>query len=204
MNDAISRGVMLGLSTGAVCLGFCAPILAPLMMAEQRLSARERAKPLLLFLLGRLIAYLLCGALAGWLGGRFLGLFNPTVIGILYLLAALLLLSYAMRIGLPEWNLCRWLTNSLPTRRTSFGLGFLLGLNLCPPFAAALTDVFVEGRVFYGLLFFFTLYLTTSLFLIPLFFLGRFSLHEPVRLIGRMAMLISAMLYLILGLGRLI
>jgi sulfite exporter TauE/SafE len=204
MTDAITRGVMLGLSTGAVCLGFCAPILAPLMMAEERLSLRERARPLILFLFGRLIAYLLCGALAGWLGSRFLGLFSPAVSGTLYLLTALLLVSYGLQIGLPEWKICRWLTNSVPARRTSFGLGFLLGLNLCPPFVAALTDVFVAGRVLYGLLFFFTLYLMTSLFLMPLFFLGQFSIREPVRVIGRMAMIITAVLYFFLGLQRLI
>ena len=67
----ILKALALGLSSGIFCLGYCYPILGPIMFSsEERRGWSRAAQSLGLFLAGRLIAYLIFGLLAGLLGQR--------------------------------------------------------------------------------------------------------------------------------------
>jgi sulfite exporter TauE/SafE len=57
----------------------------------------------------------------------------------------------------------------------AFLVGFLTGVNICPPFLASLTYVFNLKDVFASLLFFLMFFLGTSVYIIPAAFLGIFT-----------------------------
>ena len=69
----IVRALSLGFSTGVFCLGFCYPILGPLLLSRRE-STGGYARSLTLFLAGRLAAYLLFGLITGMVGGSMSGL----------------------------------------------------------------------------------------------------------------------------------
>jgi sulfite exporter TauE/SafE len=54
----------LGLSSGAVCLAYCAPVLVPYILGEGQ-PIRQNSMILARFLSGRLFGYLLVGLLTG-------------------------------------------------------------------------------------------------------------------------------------------
>jgi len=59
--------------------------------------------------------------------------------------------------------------------RWTFLLGFLTGVNVCPPFLASLAYVFNLKDVLASLLYFLMFFLSTSLYIIPAALLGFFS-----------------------------
>ena len=87
------QGFLLGLSTGATCLAYCAPVLVPYLLGEAK-SIRQTAWTLSRFMLGRLLGYLVFAVIA-WLTGSWLGLLTErreTLLGSVYILLAALLL----------------------------------------------------------------------------------------------------------------
>ncbi len=107
MVEVTIQGILLGLSTGLFCLGYCAPVFVPLMMSENRTMARG-ALVIGELALGRLVAYLTSGAVAGYLGMQLEGpSFQRAVGGAMVVLSTLLLLYVATR-GWPHFTLCRW------------------------------------------------------------------------------------------------
>lgn len=197
------QGLLLGLATGTTCLATCAPVLIPFLLGEGR-ETRQNWGILAKFLGGRLGGYLLFGLLA-WVATRFV-LASPglrsMVFGATYVLLSGLLLLYGLvrapvscagaATGLRAW-LQKW-PAFLPV-----GLGFLTGLNLCPPFLLALTSAAGAGTLLGSLIFFVTFFLGTSLYFVPLPFLGAFNRVLPLRTIGRFAAVIMALYYLYSG-----
>lgn len=57
------QAFLLGLSNGAVCLAYCAPVLIPYLLGEGKRISRNFAV-LIRFLAGRLLGYLLFGIMA--------------------------------------------------------------------------------------------------------------------------------------------
>ena len=73
------EGFFLGLSTGLYCLGACAPVFVPYLLAEGS-GGRFQARAVAEFMAGRLAAYLLFAVAVGALGARFQGL-SPRLVG---------------------------------------------------------------------------------------------------------------------------
>ena len=91
MLEVALQGLLLGLSTGLSCLGYCGPVFIPLMMAEKR-GSTQSARVIAELALGRLIAYLLFGAVIGYIGNKVDGpLFQKVMAGAMVLLSLLLL-----------------------------------------------------------------------------------------------------------------
>lgn len=216
----LTKALLLGLSTGPFCLCYCLPVLFPLMCggmsagravgAVTRPDGTDGASPLgarlrLLgeFSLGRLVAYLGFGALAGWLGGRVEHPLLARVSGGGLVILALLLIAYGLVTSFPKLSLCSRLGRFLPTRHLPLGLGILTGLNVCPPFLMAASYVFTMGRVFDGVAFFGIYFLVTTLWLIPVLVLGAAAKVEQVRWVAQLSALVAGLLFLWLGLGML-
>ena len=94
--------------------------------------------------------------------------------------------------GIRSW-MRRW------PRLVAAGLGFLTGLNLCPPFLLAVTDAASTGSLVQSLGFFFAFFLGTSVYFLPVPFIGHFSYAESLRTIGRFAAGLMALFYLYSG-----
>lgn len=194
---------LLGLASGVTCLAYCAPVLIPLMLGE----ARGVPRSLLLlgqFLGGRLAGYLLFG-FAAWATGR---LAPPgtehrgLAFGIAYAALALLMLAYGVFrpptvcAGEPRGVralLARW-PAALPA-----GLGFLTGVNLCPPFLLAFAGAADSASVWGSLLFFTLFFAGTSVYMVPLSLAGGLRRFQAARAVGRLAAVCVGLYYLYAG-----
>lgn len=197
------QGFLLGLANGTTCLAYCVPVLIPFLLGEGR-RTRQNWMLLAKFLGGRLVGYLLFGLLA-FLAGQLLlsaGRYRNQLFGAATIALAALLAWYGLAKpptpcggsfkGARLW-LRRW-PALLP-----LGLGFLTGLNLCPPFLMAITGAAGNGTLWGSLLFFGAFFVGTSLYFIPLPFLGAFHRSEALRIIGKMTALLMALYYLYSG-----
>lgn len=199
MFEAVVKAALLGLSTGAVCLGYCAPVLLPLMVGDEKGSWRARFSVFLEFLAGRFLAYLAFGLAAGWAGSRLKGGLPGWAVGVAFLGLGLLLVLFGLVREFPHLGLCRIAAGPFQAAHPPFVMGAFMGFNLCPPFVAAFADVFAAGRMLYGLTFFLVLFVVTSIFLVPYVFLGRLSSVPVLRTVARLASLIVGVIYLVMG-----
>jgi len=202
MVDIITKGMLLGLSTGVFCLAYCIPVIFPLICAEKRPWLSERAWLVLKFFLGRLIAYLAFGGMVGYMGQRFSSpLLHKFAAGSIVILSILLIL-YGILKGFPQLRICPTINRFLPKKRLPLLMGLFTGFNVCPPFLLALTYVFNLGQITKGVVFFFAFFIATSLYLVPFVFIGYFSKFEKVRWVAQMCAILSGMLFFFIGVSQ--
>jgi sulfite exporter TauE/SafE len=199
------NGFWLGLANGTICLATCAPVLAPYLLGEGK-GIRGNYRDLALFLSGRLLGYLLFGFLAWCLNRFVLESFKERelIYGISYVLLAGLMFFYSLRkvhskcaaeAGGPLLKKFsgRWV-ELLPAV-----MGFLTGLNLCPPFLLAFTNAAASGNLGQSLLFFLAFFAGTSLYFVPVPLLGALKRFEALRFIGRVTAGLVGLYYLVYG-----
>ena len=202
MIEIIISALLLGFSTGLSCLATCAPFYLPYLMAEERrlkVNFLEFTK----FLFGRLAGYLLFGLLVGFLGQKL----NLVWLNFLSLVS---LAALSLFIILYSLNFFKIKNYPLVCRLSSikikppFLIGLLTGVNLCPPFLLSLNYVFILGKVWFGLVFFFFFFLATNLYFMPLIFLGKFSRLSEFKILARITMLAVGTIFFIYSLYQLI
>ncbi|MBI3088462.1 MAG: sulfite exporter TauE/SafE family protein [Candidatus Omnitrophica bacterium] len=164
----IAEGWLLGLSTGPYCLGACMPFMIPYLFAEGRPTWSANARVIGEFLLGRFLAYLLFGAGVGWIGGWLKPHLTQQAASLALGATAALMLLYALVKSLPHWTLCAWALRRLPMVRMPVALGFLIGINICPPFLVAVARLLQVGGLTSGAVFFLGFFAGTSLYTLPL------------------------------------
>lgn len=185
---ALAEGWTLGLSTGAYCAVSCLPVLAPYIMGAGERSLPRGLLIFAIFLGGRLTAYLGFAA-AAMLLGRLAAPALPAWAGGAAMLAAGLMLLSA-----PFLRLSRGCPAALPAagRTLPFSLGFLTGLNFCPPVLAGLVRIASLADIVSGLVYFSGFFTATAIFLLPALIPVPF-LTERVKGIGRMALFLSGL-----------
>lgn len=199
-------GFVLGLSSGAACLAYCAPVLMPFVLSQGRGVGRI-AWVSSMFLLGRLAGYLLF-AVAAWAAGAVMLKFGTQglVVGIAYVILGALLACYGFKkpkTGCPARavghspDLMRGRESMLP-----LVLGFLTGLNLCPPFILALTAASDTHTLWGSVSFFLMFFLGTSLYVLPTPLLGAPVRPAAVAMVGRLAAGVVAVYYFVFGIIR--
>ena len=189
------NGLLLGLSTGIFCLSYCVPIYIPLLLAEKR-DKTQIWRVFLKFTLGRLIAYIIFGAVVGYLGTRLSGAFFQKTISAAMIILALTLIAYSLGLTIPQSKFCHYFKKI----RVPFLLGFLTGINICPPFLLALTYGFKSGGVIDGILFFTAFFVGTTIYTAPFTFAGHLSQNKILRQIGTLSAFLVGIIFLILGL----
>ena len=205
-----SSGFILGLSTGVVCLAYCGPVLIPYLMGEGK-TVYKNIGSVSLFLLGRLAAYLVVGILAGIIGSTFLqpSAVTTVFLGILYILLSLLMIVYGFHrfreicLGRSQLTFQKNHARRWPFLLPLTG-GFATGLNLCPPFLLAIAGAMESGKIAGSFFFFFLFFLGTSLYFIPLPFIGFFHKQKVLRIIGKFAAILAGIIYLYKGIIMLI
>jgi hypothetical protein len=197
------QGFLLGLANGATCLAFCAPALIPFVMHEGQ-TVRQNLVMLLKFLGGRLGGYLVFG-LAAWATGSLLleavG-YQAVIIGMAYMGLAVALLVAVLRKRAPTGGCAfegaRPILNRWPVF-LPIGMGFLAGLKVCPPLLLAFTDAASTGTLAGSLVFFLAFFLGTSVYFIPIPFLGVFRHVSALQIVGKFAAVIVSLYYLYAG-----
>jgi sulfite exporter TauE/SafE len=198
-----TEGFLLGLSTGAVCLSYCGPVLIPFMMGEGR-SVAGNSVTVGLFLGGRLLAYTLVGLAAGLVGTTLLqpSSLKSVFFGILYIILAISMIAYGFyrfrEICLGQKVSIKSHTGRWPHLVPVAG-GFATGLNICPPFLLALAGAVDSGHVSSSLIFFLMFFLGTSVFFIPMPFIGFFRKQHVLRVVGKFASLLAGFIFLYKG-----
>jgi sulfite exporter TauE/SafE len=202
--EMIVRAAVLGLSTGMYCAGFCLPVMFPIVMMQERATFLDRTKSIIKFSLGRLAAYLLIGGLCGYVGQTVHPPFLRPITAASFMVLSLLLIGYGLMSGFPHFKICLLMKKALPETRFTWLSGFFMGLNICPPFLLAITDVVQTGHIGRGVLFFFIFYLTTSCYLLPFIFIGYFARQDAFRWVARMTTVLAGCLFFWLGLSHIL
>ena len=199
------QGFLLGLANGATCLAYCAPVLIPLMLGEGQ-KTRHNWGMLAKFLAGRLAGYLVFGLLAWLLSEMILGAtaYRSLILGAAYVVLAVFLGIYGFSKARPVRRAPVACAGSLKGVRKflrhwpallPLGLGFLTGLNLCPPFLLAFTSAVGTGSLVGCLIFFMAFFVGTSLYFLPMVFVGLMSRIDALRTVGKLAAVLMALYY---------
>ena len=187
MTRILAEGLGLGLSTGLYCLGACAPLFVPFMLAEGKPALRSNFWLVMEFMAGRLAAYLLFAAGASLLGERYGANVSGRLLSAGLLISGLLMLAYALVKNLPQLGLCAQLSRSLAISRLPLWLGFLVGINVCPPFAVGMIRLFAIGSVLPGMAYFAAFFVGTTLYMLPLLAAGTLARFERLKSIAAVA-----------------
>jgi sulfite exporter TauE/SafE len=200
--NVLTAGLVLGLSTGAACLVTCAPAMLPYIVTTGWESPKISIRQVLEFLGGRLAAYLLFGVIVGLVGRPLQdsAIAMRVSAGLLVLFAALLVLQ-GFSVSLPEWRGCKVLGRNPALRRFPFIAGFVIGINVCPPFAAALTYMLTVGRVPSCVGFSLAFFAGTVVYMIPLFLTGFLGKVPSIRGIAQVAAIFGGLWFLASGIS---
>jgi len=197
IKEVLIQPFLLGLSVGIFCLSYCVPFIAPYLVSEKR-KLKKNFKIILEFLLGRLGGSVLFGAIFGYLGEKIISQTADLIfIGVLMLLSLVLIFN-ALGFLKPKGIFCSAKYTKLRTK-TPILIGFLMGINICPPFLMSLAYVFTLHSAIKGIVYFIMFFLGTSLYFLPITFLGQLGKMKEFRLIARIAGLIVGIAFLIYG-----
>lgn len=178
------EGCTLGLSTGYLCLATCGPIYAPFLMQYAKAPLRY-VMAVLELSAGRFAAYLLVGAIAGFFGRHV-----PEIDRDYFTIAAYPLFSAFLIISALRSRTCE--KGCAVSRWSRFAdwpvvLGVLTGINVCPSFLLAFSRSFTLSGPVAGMLFFAAFFVGTSVFLVPLSFVGMLGRKRQFRTAARIA-----------------
>lgn len=201
---SFGEALLLGLASGPACVASCGPVLIPSLLAE-RDGLRVNARYVAAFLGTRLLGYVLFAAVA-WELGTLVSLpaAHSVVFALIYIVLAGVLLRYSYSAGKacsqPE---CRDLVTIGSTKHHRISgaaaIGFLTGINLCPPFMAAAVRAAGSPSLAAAVFFFATFFIGTSVWFVPFAGLGWIHRNESVTTVARMTMALIALFYLYLG-----
>jgi sulfite exporter TauE/SafE len=204
------HGFLLGLSNGTVCLATCAPLIVPYFMGEGTRVMTDFLV-LALFLVGRLVGYLVFALLAGSIGV----LTHPEasslafVFALAEILLGILMVYYGIvrpRVlcaGSVAGRLLRSTTSMWPPLFPIVA-GLLTGVSLCPPFLLAITEAMSTHSLTGSVTFFLTFFIGTSIFFVPLPFIGWLRKFSAVQIVGRMTAVIVGAMYVGTGIVHLL
>lgn len=214
---------LLGLASGPACIAACGPVLVPSLLTGQ-VGIRSNLRFLTIFLGARLGGYLLFALIAWELGVLASVLTKPQfpIVGLVYVLLAGGLTWYAFGARDNCAPACAGsklvsitaqgaVAGVSTTKKTSLrraagpaALGFLTGLNFCPPFVAAGVRAASLGSAAEALLFFSFFFAGTSAWFVPFAGLGCIARNQAVLTVARMAMGLIAASYLAMGIVMLL
>lgn len=193
----VFAGFLTGLSVGIYCLGICLPIFVPILLSEKR-KIKQSFWLILEFSAGRILGYLLFGFLVGYLGVAIQGRTAHQIARFSTSLMGFLILGYSLGLtGLWRYPACKAI---FPKVKIPIVLGFLTGINICPPFLASLSYVFNLKSALLGMLYFLFFFFGTSVYIVPLAFLGIFSQQPIFQKIARISGIFVGGYFLISGL----
>jgi hypothetical protein len=203
MPALFSEGFLLGLSTGFYCLASCLPLLAPYLMAEGRAVWKFNFYIFLQFTGGRFAAYMLFALLAS-LAGRAGQYTLPGWVLPAGLLACGLSMAALAAFRVSGASACLLRRDINPFfRRIPMALGFVTGINICPPFAAGFLRLMELADIPKGFSYFGGFFFATSLFISPVL-LGTPWLGRRANEIGRLTLVLAGIWYAILGMKGLL
>jgi len=204
------EALLLGLSTGTSCLIFCGPIIVPYLLGEG-ISVKRSLVDIFIFLGSRFIVYILLGLLAALIGQTFFrtGLYREIITGSAYIFLSVTLIIYAFFRIKPLCmlkNLHESPANQADRRTLIVPLvgGLVTGLSLCPSLLLAFTGAATKETIWQSVAFFMFFCIGTSIYFIPLIFLGLIHGKNVIHIIGKIAAGMAGVIFFAKGLILLI
>lgn len=197
------EGLILGISNGPTCLTVCLPAIVPFLLAEGK-NISSSTFFLIKFMIGRLIGYLIFAVLA-WVASSLIltanSVYRELIFGIAYLLSAILMLTHSLytpkkkscSLNVTKGFVTKHLKNFPSILIVSYGL--LTGISLCPPFLAVFTEAVNSGALLGSIKFFILFFIGTSIFFIPIPFIGALQKFKSIKHIGKGAAFIMSLYY---------
>ncbi len=203
----LAEALALGFGSGPICIASCGPVLLPWLGVEPRKLGPT----------GRLLGIFLGGRLAGYLGFAVLawaaGLTLPFDLRSRSLVFGLANLGLALLLGISAFFSRRACAppeeRSIPLYQigaahrfrppAALTLGFLTGLNLCPPFVAAGVRAATTHSLPGALAFFALFFAGTSVWFLPALGVSWLRRFSAVPTLARMTMAALAIYYAYLG-----
>jgi sulfite exporter TauE/SafE len=203
MFSSLIEGLGLGLATGTYCLVGCVPILAPHYLCEKR-DTRHSILMVGEFLLGRLVAYLLFGALIGAVGEGGRNWLAGIPAAVLTILAGLFLLAGGLIRTFPNSPVCKTVRRWPAIGRVPLLAGFVLGISPCPPFLAAASRLVALGSIPGGVILAGGFFLASSVYLLPVAFASRLTSLKRVQDVARMLAILTGVYFVVRGAAALV
>jgi hypothetical protein len=201
----MTEAFILGLSSGSACLATCGMVMFPYFMAGTA-DVKRIATDLSVFLLTRLIVYLLLATLAWYFGQAIFS--NPVVRtivpGILYIFFAVMLVWYS--IGKNRRGECpaKIVTTVNNRKLIPLVLGIVNSLGFCPALLIILTKGASQSTIAQSYAAFLAFFVGSSLWFLPLPLVGKAKKKEVLKTVGILATGLAGLIFLIKGLTSLI
>lgn len=202
----VIQALLLGLSTGLYCATACFPLLLSALFTRNAGPWKGPAAGIGQFLVGRLAAYALVGAVAG-LAGRFAAGFHGipgAVVALVYAVSGALMAAQGLAESFPHAKACAAMSKGFRNPAFMPLLGFLTGINICPPFVLAFSAAVDLGGVLRSVLFFALFFLATSIYMVPFLFAGFASRMGSVRKAARILSVAIGGYFALVGAHRLL
>jgi sulfite exporter TauE/SafE len=200
MYNYVIESLLLGLSVGPICLAYCSPVVVPLLSSSNSSKLSAGSLTLFLFLTGRFIGYILVGIVVGIVGNNIHQYAKGNIFGIISIVLGLTLMYFSIQQNFPEMKLCKIIKYSNSRKMFLILLGFLTGLNLCPPFLAAIIGATHTGSVAGSVIYFSAFFVGTVVFFPVMIFFGLLSKIDSVKNIALICMMISGVWFILKGL----
>jgi len=200
------EALLLGLSTGTSCLVLCGPIVVPYLLGEG-ISVKKSLIDIFLFLGSRFFAYMILGLVAALVGQTFLKaeIYQHIITGSAYMILSLVLVVYSfIRIR----HICaikpfsEVLIHQADKRTIAVPLvgGLVTGLSLCPSLLLAFTGAASQDSLLKSMGYFIFFFLGTSVYFLPLMFLGLIHGKNVIHIIGKITAGLAGLVFFIKGL----
>lgn len=197
----IVEGLMLGLSAGIYCIGACLVFFTPYLVVEGAQKVFENLRKVLIFSLGRLIAYIAFALIIGVIGSSHQNIFTVRFSHISLIIASIVMLVYSLTHNFKDSGFCAFLTSRFSLMRMPFFLGIFTGLNPCPPFLVGAVRLWTLNDILGGVILFIAFFVGTSVYMIPLVFVSYLSRSERIKRIGLMVAMLSSLWFLFVGIS---
>ena len=187
--------VLAGLSVGAFCMSYCFPFLATFIASEER-PAQRNLGLILYFMLGRFLGYAAFGAAFGFLGEQLKSPFLTLITDISLILVSIVMILHITGLLKQKDNLC--LASKLHNRN-AIVMGFLMGINICPPFILSLTYVVSLNDLLKSVLYFVIFFFASSIYFLPMVFVGMLAKIKELQKTAQVSGILAACVFIIYG-----
>lgn len=190
-----AQPIFAGLSVGAFCLSYCFPFLAAFTVSEDR-GAKKNLGLILRFIFGRFLGYMTFGLIAGYLGQKFPYAYLTLITDFSLILISIILILCLAGLFRQREGACfaRKIQNP-----GAVAMGFLMGVNVCPPFLLSLAYVFSLHDTLQGLVYFMLFFLASSVYFLPMIFVGMLAKIRELQTVARWSGRVSACIFIIYG-----
>jgi len=191
----ILQPVLVGLSLGAFCLSYCFPFLATFMASEAR-GLKDNSKLIVRFIFGRFLGYILFGFIFGFLGEKLQSPFLTLITDLSLILISIILILYLCGLLKEKKGIC---ASQKFQNHDAMLMGFLMGINICPPFLLSLPYVFSLHSTWLGVVYFLIFFLASSIYFLPMIFVGMLGKIKEFQIVARLSGFICAGIFIFYG-----